>query len=245
MTSVSPSRRQRLRTEALAAIKQAARALLAEGGPDAVSLRAIGREVGMTAPAIYRYFPSLDALMAGLCADLYRELHDAVAVARDQIPADRPAERLAAMAHAFRRWVLARPAEFSLMFGEPFPDQGFGASDRGWSEVPDPVGADPVAAGTPFGQAFFTEIEALWRRHRSRTVAPHPIPEKLVDHLAPHLRAYAGHLPAEVIYTFLTGWIRLYGLVAMEVHGHLAWIVTDPEPLFEAEIAAFIHQLTG
>jgi len=71
---VSPSRRERLRNATLADIRHAARAQLAAGGPAAVSLRAIARDLGMTAPAIYRYFPSLDALM------------QAVQDARDDVP---------------------------------------------------------------------------------------------------------------------------------------------------------------
>jgi hypothetical protein len=45
------------------------------------------------------------------------------------------------------------------------------------------------------------------------------------------------------MYALLVGWIRLYGLVALEVFGHLRWAVTDVEPLFEAELAAFVRDL--
>ena len=38
--------------------------------------------MGMTAPAIYRYFPSLDALVKELAEDLYDELREAVEAAR-------------------------------------------------------------------------------------------------------------------------------------------------------------------
>ncbi len=41
----------------------------------------------------------------------------------------------------------------------------------------------------------------------------------------------------------LVGWVRLYGVVALEVFGHLRWAVDDVEPLFEAELAAFVRQL--
>jgi hypothetical protein len=48
-----------------------------------------------------------------------------------------------------------------------------------------------------------------------------------------------------VTYRVLSGWIRLYGMVAMEVFGHLSWALTDAEPLFDTEIAAFLHGLRG
>lgn len=53
---VAPNRRARLRAEAIQEIKTIALKLLAEGGPDAISLRAIAREMGMTAGALYGYF---------------------------------------------------------------------------------------------------------------------------------------------------------------------------------------------
>jgi len=52
------SRRDRLRAATVQEIKQTARRLLVSQGPDAVTLRAIAREMGMTAPGLYRYFSS-------------------------------------------------------------------------------------------------------------------------------------------------------------------------------------------
>ncbi len=49
----TPSRRERLRTATLNEIKQAARQLLVQGGPAAISLRAIARDMGLTAAALY------------------------------------------------------------------------------------------------------------------------------------------------------------------------------------------------
>src|SRR5690606_2267632 len=64
-------------------IRHAARTLLVEHGADAVTLRAIARSLGVTAPALYRYYKSLDDLMESLrleiCADLAAELSDRIA----------------------------------------------------------------------------------------------------------------------------------------------------------------------
>lgn len=248
---VSPSRRDRRRTATATEIRQTARGQLARGGPAAVSLRAIAREMGMTAPAIYRYFPSLDALVGALCTDLFTELSEAIIAARDRLPADGPGPRLAAMARAFRHWAIHHHAEFSLMFGEPIPGLASPAS------LASLAGAETTSAGSAvsavsatdassrFGGAFLAEFGALWRRHGLRMPPPEAISTAFTEHLAPGLLAYAGDLPPEVIYLFLSGWTRLYGLVAMEVFGHLSWAVTDHEPLFESEIATFLHHLTG
>src|SRR3954470_7861074 len=69
-----PTRRERVRAETVEEIKQTARRVLVEQGPDGLALRAIAREMGMTAPALYRYFDSREALIAAGFADLYDEL---------------------------------------------------------------------------------------------------------------------------------------------------------------------------
>jgi AcrR family transcriptional regulator len=236
MTTVTPSRRERLRTATVAEMKQTARRLLVTGGASAISLRAIAREMGMTAPAIYRYFPSLEALIAGLCTDLYEELGAAVDAARAPIPYDQPAARLGAMAGAFRRWSIAHRPEFALMFGEPIPG------------VPDLDGtcAEPVGGVVAFCDGFLTEFAAVWRQGGIQAPPPEVISDRLAGELAPYLAELGTQeLPVEVVYLFLSGWIRLYGMVAMEVFGHLSWALTDAEPLFETDLAAYFHQLTG
>ena len=58
-------RRERLRREMTDEIIGTARALLEKDGPSAISVRAIARQVGVTGPAIYRYYPSLDGKRSG------------------------------------------------------------------------------------------------------------------------------------------------------------------------------------
>ncbi|MGH2603266.1 MAG: TetR/AcrR family transcriptional regulator, partial [Dehalococcoidia bacterium] len=111
-------RSQRRREATLAEIKTAARQQLVAGGPAAISLRAIARDMGMTAPALYRYYPSLDSLVLDLCTDLYTELRLACEAAPGGVPIE---SRLQEMAREFRRWVLAHPPEAALMFGPPLP----------------------------------------------------------------------------------------------------------------------------
>jgi AcrR family transcriptional regulator len=235
MTTDTPSRRERLRTATVTEIKDAARRLLVAGGPSAISLRAIARDMGMTAPAIYRYFPSLDALVGRLTADLYDELRRAIEAARDECPGDEPLQRLAVMAHGFRAWGRAHPAEFALMFGSPVP--GVTVFEADSDEVLD--------AGTRFGAAFLDTMAEL---HAQRPFSAPPqevLDEQLRDKLGPHVAAYGDRLPLAVVYVFLAAWTRLYGIVAMEVFGHLRWAMTDVEPLFEMELTRFVGDVVG
>src|SRR5215469_7363620 len=70
----APSRRDRVRAATTQEIIQTARKLLVQDGPEAVSLRAIAREMGMTAPALYRYFGSHEELLRHVVGDIFTDL---------------------------------------------------------------------------------------------------------------------------------------------------------------------------
>ncbi|WP_158277728.1 TetR/AcrR family transcriptional regulator [Pseudosporangium ferrugineum] len=233
MTTATPSRRERLRAETIADIKDAARRLLVTGGPTAISLRAIARDVGLTAPALYRYFDGLDALVLAIVSDLFEDLRTTV----QDIAADHAGEealtRIAHMARGFRRWALAHPAEFALMFGSPVP----GVTP--FSGLCGPI----VDAGARFGETFFAVLGEHYEHH-PYVGEPHDLPDAaLRELLRPYTETFGDRFPLPVVYLFVAAWTRLYGIVAMEVFGHLAWATTDVEPLFEVELARTVRQL--
>ncbi|WP_433721489.1 TetR/AcrR family transcriptional regulator [Actinoplanes sp. CA-051413] len=220
MTTTTPGRRERLRAETVTEIKHAARRLLVAGGPSAISLRAIARDLGMTAPALYRYFASLDALILAIVTDLFEDLRAAVADAALAHSDEEPLVRVGHMARAFRRWSLDRPAEFALMFGSPIND-----------------------AGARFGETFFTVLGEHYARHPFGGEAPDLPDPALRELFKPYLDTFGDRFPLPVIYLFVAAWTRLYGIVAMEVFGHLRWAMTDVEPLFEVELARTVSRL--
>jgi AcrR family transcriptional regulator len=232
MTTTAPNRRERLRTATLAEIKDVARRLLVTGGPGAVSLRAIAREMGMTPAALYRYYPSLEELVAGVCADLYDECREHLERARDACPPDDTGAQVYAVCRAFRRWSIEHQAEFGLMFGSPVADIG-GEHDK----------REPHLAAMRFALVFATLFAQLWAK------APFPIPadDEIDPTLRVQLESYIGELgtslPAGAAQLFLSCWIRLYGMVALEVFGHLHFALTEPEPMFEAELRMATRQL--
>jgi AcrR family transcriptional regulator len=228
------TRRERLRTAAVAEIKGLARRLLVSGGPTAISLRAIARDMGMTAPAIYRYFPSLDALIEELTSDLFDELREAIEAGRDAV-APEAMIQLKGMAQAFRLWSIDHPAEFGLMFGTPVPGvAGFEDDCLG-----------PDHAGARFGAPFLAAFGEAWRAAPFDTPPVDMIESYLGAHLGPYRQTFGPDVPVQVIYTYLSGWTRLYGMVAMEVFGHMRWAVDSMGPLFELEIDVFTHRLAA
>ena len=219
--SASISRRERLREETLGQIKEVARRQLVDHGPASIALRAIAREMGMTAPGLYRYFPSLDDLVTALVVDCYAELTAQMERARDAVPSKDLPSRLLAVSREFRYWSVAHPAEFGLILGAPVP--GFARPPEGPVEE----------AGARFGQVFREVFVQLWL-HRP---FPTPDPAELDPRLPVELqRIPAGSLGPGELYVFVACWLRLYGAVAMEVFGKLRWAVEEGEALFETEL---------
>src|SRR5690349_1084219 len=94
------TRRERVRAATVEEIKQTARRLLVEQGPQSVTLRAIAREMGMTAPGLYRYFPNHEELIAAVVADVYDSAAAHLTEVADTVPADEPAHRIVTVAKA-------------------------------------------------------------------------------------------------------------------------------------------------
>jgi AcrR family transcriptional regulator len=234
------SRRDRLRAATSEEIISTARRLLVDSGPDAVTLRAIAREMGMTAPGLYRYFDNRDELVRHICANIFTELGSDIARAIEgaAVPAGaadpvgaKLTVKMAAACQEFRRWSLNHQAEFSLLFGVPLPGLDDGRYDI----------ADECAMA--FAGTFFTLFLELW------TMAPFPVPDAadidpgLRDQLGRYRDQLGSDIPVGAVLTFLRCWTVLYGAVAMEVFGHMRFALSDPAPMFEitlGDLAALI-----
>ena len=255
----APSRRDRVRAATIEEIKGTARQLLVAEGPEAVSLRAIGRSMGMSAPALYRYFGSREDLLEHVCGDIFTEItaeiHAAIGRAALASGGDMTAKLIAAC-QAFRTWALAHPREFGLLFGTPLPglealhEKG-GPGDSASSGPTTPPNASSGPTTPPnvaecagkFSLEFLVLFFELWSKH------PFPVPAD--DEIDPGLRAQliryrdglGADLPAGAVLIFLRCWVRLYGMVSLEVFGHLHFALDDPAALFDytlAELAALL-----
>jgi AcrR family transcriptional regulator len=221
------SRRDRMRAATTEEIKQTARRILVGQGPEAVSLRAIAREMGMTAPALYRYFTSREDLIRNVVGDIFNELSSDIGVAireASQSSEDITAKLIAAC-REFRRWSFGHQGEFALIFGSPLPGVDDGRGDF----------ADEC--GRRFAGVFFALFYELWRRS--------PFPVRAPDEIDPGLRAQlerfrtviGADLPLGAMLTFLRCWTKLYGAVSMEVFGHIGFALDDAAPMFEITLS--------
>jgi AcrR family transcriptional regulator len=119
MTPTAGGIRDRFRAQMVQEIKDLALRQLAEGGPQALSVNAIAKELGVSGPALYRYFAGRDALLTELILDAYADLTAALAAA---------APTVTDVAAAYRAWALAQPHRYRLLFAAPLP--GYDAHDR-------------------------------------------------------------------------------------------------------------------
>jgi AcrR family transcriptional regulator len=101
----------------------AARHVLARDGLEALSLRAIAREAGVSHGAPLRHFSSLSSLLASVSAGGFRQLIGSVDATVGQRP--RPSDarrRLDRAAHGYVRFALAAPGVYSVMFRPELSD---------------------------------------------------------------------------------------------------------------------------
>lgn len=121
---------------------------LAEGGAQALSLNAVAKSLGMSGPALYRYFASREALLTDLIVDAYHDLAAAMAAAPAAAePAHQPHDRLAGLVTAYRTWALAQPHRYRLLFRAPL--FGYDPQAPALVEASQPAMAVAVAAVTP------------------------------------------------------------------------------------------------
>ena len=96
-----------------------ARAVLAEDGPEGLSLRKVARRLGVSHQAPYKHFANKEAILA----ELVRRAFDAFARHLGALPVtDDPFADLRRIGRAYLGYARDRPLEYRLMFGAPLPD---------------------------------------------------------------------------------------------------------------------------
>lgn len=113
-------RRARYGEEMRQDILQAARDIIAAEGAGALSIRGIARRINYSAPALYEYFTGKEAITEALFIEGFRKLAEAMEQI-EQRESD-PLVRIRDLGMAYRRFAIAHPQEYSLMFSRPIPE---------------------------------------------------------------------------------------------------------------------------
>ncbi|MFG2234054.1 TetR/AcrR family transcriptional regulator [Streptomyces sp. NPDC048723] len=212
MTGSTKTPRERYRQQVREEVKEKAWQQIAGSGASALSLNAIAKQMGMSGPALYRYFANRDELITELIRDAYRSLADVFIAADSDEGAGRPG--LAGLAHVLRRWALADPHRYFLVYGTPVP---------GYHAPPDVT-------------AIASELMSVLLDACAAT--PDAEPHAFEGHLAAH-RAWAGShpdAPPSALRLALTFWSRLHGVLSLELAGHFTGMDLDPALFFQAEV---------
>jgi AcrR family transcriptional regulator len=223
-----PTRRERTRAATIEEIKQTALRLMHAYGTTDLRFSDIAREMGMTAPALYRYFADRDELLTAMIVDAYDDLGEAVAKARDQVPADDPTGRLYAVGQAYRAWARQEPQRFALILGMPVP--GYAAPEGG-----------PT---TEAAERAMAQLKALFFDAADRNMLGPPLLRDVSESLqacvqAEHDTMHPDEpmLPAETFQAMLHCWSALHGFTCLEAYGHLDWLPAEGrDALFDASI---------
>ncbi|MFJ2786127.1 MULTISPECIES: TetR/AcrR family transcriptional regulator [unclassified Streptomyces] len=206
--------RERYRAQVRAEITRHAWEQIAVAGASALSLNAIAKRMGMSGPALYRYFASRDDLITELVREGYRSLADTL----DRAAGDDAG--LSGLAHALRDWALKDPQRYFLVYGTPVP---------GYHAPPD---ITAVSA-----EIMTTLLDACAALPQDGTPGDGPAAEALRAHLEEHREWTAGHpAPPGALHRFLILWTRLHGVLSLELAGHFTGMGIDPALLYAAEL---------
>jgi AcrR family transcriptional regulator len=210
------------------AIKDTAWKQIARLGAPTLSLRAIARELTITAPSIYNYYPNRDELVTALIVDAYNSLADAQVAAVENLAADDFSGRLSALGHAYRQWTVSYPQRYQLIFGTPIPNY------HAPEDVTVPAAARALVPLTDV-------IQAIHSAGYLRTERFAPMTPRLESMLKPW-QEHGGGYDLEVLYLALIIWSRVHGLVTLEIGNQLPASIVDPAELFHREINNILNQ---
>ncbi len=223
--------RRQAREELTSRIVAEARRQLATEGAAGLSLRAVARELGMVSSAVYRYVASRDELLTLMIVEAYDSVGAAAERAEARVPREDLPGRTRAVCLAVRRWALAHPHEYALIFGSPVP---------GYQAPPDTV---PPAERVP--TLLIGVLADLARRG--------PLPQALTAPLDPVVRRaigpvranVPGEVPDELLLRGLIAWAHLLGAVSMELFGHLHQVIAEPAAQREAFLEVTVSRVSS
>ena len=210
------------------AIKETAWKQIAEHGAPALSLRAIARDLKITAPAIYNYFHDRDALVTALIIDAFTSFGDWQLEARDSVSEEDLPGRMSAIGLAYRNWAHTFPQRYQLIFGTPIP--GY----EGPFEKIFPSSARSVSA-------LVSVVEGLRIAGKLNVdTFPKIKPEYKVSFEA--WKTYGGNADILSLSVAMLIWARVHGIVSLEIGGNLPPFGPKGDALYRYELQSINKQ---
>lgn len=231
MTTRATSRREQQREATYDDIVRVAKGLLAAGQEP--SLRAVAAGVGLTAPALYRYVASYQDLVDLVAFEIDKDATGLLREAADAQLGNDPAARLVAAVVAFRRWALTNPREFAMVFANPIADGSC-------------VRRELLTAATS-GHYMNGLLVDLWDQvhfpHPDMDELPDGVREALAEPVFPIDLSRVPDGRRGLLWVFMRAWASLYGVVALEVFGHMDPRVIESGELFATMMLSWMEPL--
>lgn len=210
------------------AIKETAWKQIAAYGAPALSLRAIARDLKITAPAIYNYFPDRDALVTALIIDAFTSFGDSQLAARDSVPVEDLEGRFKAIGLAYRNWAHSYPQRYQLIFGTPIP--GYEAP----IEKVFPSSARSILA-------LFSVVESF-RAAGKLAVDSYPTVKNEYRAHYEMWETQVGEVQPVSVFVAMIIWARVHGIVSLEIQGNLPPFGESGDGLYLFELKSIARQ---
>lgn len=230
-------RRARYRAEARTEIKTIALAQIARDGVAGLTLTGIAKELGVSGPALYKYFKGRDDLMTELIVDGYAEAAATLQAVLAATAGASARSRLQALARAFREWAVAQPHRYLLLAGAPVPRY----------EAP----AETVALARDVLTPFITVLSGAAGKGESPGLVAE-LTEWMAAEPAVFSWVRVAHdssgvtepaRAAGVLASVLRVWMRVHGVVSTEAAGTFRGMGLNPATLLAAEVDALADGL--
>jgi len=227
---MDPTRREKKRAAALDEIRSIAWKQISETGAASLSLRRIAREMGMTAPALYRYHKDRDALVTALLIDAFTAFSGALEFGRDTCSTVDYAGRFRGMCKAYFAWATQNPQRYALLFGTPI--QGYLFADE----------LGPVAQ-----RSFLVLQRVIGEAHAAGKIsgegAALGLPVRLKSQYESLRKIGMPYTPI-VTHLALSVWSVMHGITSLHLQHYLTgFLQTEVETFVDFEIEKIIQML--
>jgi len=227
---LNPDRREKKRNAALQEIRATAWKQIGETGAPSLSLRGIAREMGITAPALYRYYKDRDALVTDLLIDAFTAFSRVLEAERDTCAVDDHSGRFRAICKAYFHWAAQNPQRYTLLFGTPISGYLF-AEELG-----------PVAQ-----RSFLILQEVIGEAHAAGKITGEPASLRLPTGLKNKYEALRKMgMPYSPVSTHLalSVWSTIHGMTSLYLHNYLtSFLQENVETFFEFETEKIVRML--
>ena len=218
------TRRERMRQATIQEIKNNAAKQIAQQGNTEISLRAVARHMGMTAPALYRYFKNRDELVTAVVLDSMESFRQTLTEARESHPPDDIAGRLFEIFTSWRRWALENPVAYSLFSSNPWPSY-----KPPWTTINDASTGAAAVIMDLYGEAWSQGLLTIPEEYSD-------LPEEYRRELEELSRRRNYKVPLEVVHLSLYGWGLVHGLIMLDLSGRWTYLLDDPCQVFRFQM---------